>query len=395
MKSVCVMESISRANGGIFEAELDLQKTLQVKFNVGVQVVGLEDAHTQADLGRWSPLTPTPCRIVGPRALGYSPALAAGLRNIDADLGYVAGLWKYPSFAAQHWAESRRRPLIVAPHGMLDPWALQNSAWKKRLAARLFQDRQLQRAACIRALCDAEAQSIRACGYRAPIAIVPNGVDLPTLGERRSRPSFFPADRRVLFYLGRLHRKKGLRALVQAWSQVQPRHPEWLLVIAGWDQEDHARELQHAATAANLEWTNGTAEPGAGVALCLPGPQFGAVKADCLSHCDALVLPSQSEGLPMVVLEAWSYAKPVLMTPACHLPEGARAGAAMMAEPSAASLTSALEMIFASAPAELEAMGARGRALVEDSFQWPAVASRLVAVYEWVLGAGSIPACVI
>ena len=63
------------------------------------------------------------------------------------------------------------------------------------------------------------------------------------------------------------------------------------------------------------------------------GPQFGAEKSECYRACDAFILPSLSEGLPMTVLEAWSYAKPVLMTAECNLPEGFAAGAAVRIGP--------------------------------------------------------------
>jgi poly(glycerol-phosphate) alpha-glucosyltransferase len=208
------------------------------------------------------------------------------------------------------------------------------------------------------------------------------------------RPSFFPPERRVLFYLGRLHPKKGLIALLRAWKDVHARYPEWLLVIAGWDQEGHAVELQRAAAKLDLAWANGAVKLSPGVALCLPGPQFGPAKDDCLQNCDALVLPSQSEGLPMVILEAWSFAKPVLMTPACNLPQGADAGAAVVADPKQESLALELLQILESSPEQLKEMGRRGRALVEDRYQWPKIASQMVGVYEWVLGSRNAPGCV-
>lgn len=97
----------------------------------------------------------------------------------------------------------------------------------------------------------------------------------------------------------------------------------------------------------------------------------------------------------MAVLEAWAYGKPVLMTPECNLPEGFAAGAALLIEPGAESIARALEDVFRAPPATLRTMGDKGRELVRDRFAWPNVASEMKAVYDWVLGGGSKPSCVI
>jgi poly(glycerol-phosphate) alpha-glucosyltransferase len=40
-------------------------------------------------------------------------------------------------------------------------------------------------------------------------------------------------------------------------------------------------------------------------------------------------------------------------------------------------------------------MGLRGRRLVEEKYSWPKIGREIVAVYNWVLGAGDRPACII
>ena len=97
----------------------------------------------------------------------------------------------------------------------------------------------------------------------------------------------------------------------------------------------------------------------------------------------------------MVVLEAWAYGKPVLMTPECNLPEGFVAGAALRIEPSAESIARALEDVFRAPPAALRSMGEKGRELVRVRFAWPKVASDMKAVYDWVLGGGPKPGCIL
>jgi poly(glycerol-phosphate) alpha-glucosyltransferase len=394
MKTLCLMDGVSRANGGIFEAERRLQQMLSARPGLDIEVLGLRDAMTDADLAAWAPLIPRAFAVRGPRAWGYAPDLASALARSEAELGYVAGLWKYPMLAAHRWSRATRKPLVIAPHGMLEPWAVRHSGFKKKIAGALFQNAQLRESACLRALCPAEVASFRTYGLRNPVCVVPNGVDLPSLTEGAApRHPHFPPGRKVLLYLGRIHDKKGLAPLLDGWARARSAAADWILAIAGWDQGAHEAELKRQADALGLRWSDGSrADPAA--AVLFPGPQFGAEKTACYASCDAFVLPSFSEGLPMVVLEAWAHAKPVLMTPACNLPEGFAESAALRIEPQGDSIAEGLRTLFGLPAHELAAMGKAGRALVERKFDWRTVAAQMAEVYQWILGGGTRPACV-
>jgi poly(glycerol-phosphate) alpha-glucosyltransferase len=125
------------------------------------------------------------------------------------------------------------------------------------------------------------------------------------------------------------------------------------------------------------------------------GPAFGQEKEDLLRSADAFILPSFSEGLPMSVLEAWSYRLPVVMTPECNLPEGFAADAAIRIETSVESIAEGLGTLFSMNDADLMTMGAKGRGLVEERFTWKSVASQMREVYDWMLGGGVAPSSVI
>ncbi len=387
MKTLFVTDSISRANGGIFISESQLQRTLHLDRNVQTQVVSLKDSFSDQDISAWHPLPVNCCLVQGPRNVGFSTQLLPAMLQAKSDLACFAGLWKYPSMAGLFWAKHTGKPYMVSPHGMLDPWAVQNSRYKKQAAGWLFQNSHLAGASCLRALCSSEVDSIRAYGLKNPVCVIPNGIDLPPL---KAVPS--AKGPKTLLFLGRIHPKKGLPALLKAWSMVKTR--DWNLAIAGWDQGGHEEYLKLQATELGISWATQIPATEDKANVFFLGPQFGEQKQALYEKCSAFILPSLSEGLPMSILEAWSYAKPVLMTEACNLPEGAREGAAMVIPSNAAGIWDGIQRLLIMSDGDLAAMGASGRKLVATQFSWPRLATDMEAVYQWMLGGGIPPACV-
>jgi len=401
IRNTMVVASVSRKAGGLFESVRRLALSLR-SCGVSVEVMSLEDRFTAEDITQWAPISPRVFRGPWPRTFGFSSGLTRALLSTDADILHSHGIWTYHTIACYLGAIRNRKPYMVSTHGMLDPWAVRNSYWKKLLAGWFYQDSILQRASCLRALCESEAESMRSYGLRNPICIVPNGIDIPTTSRDQAGPlarsqdvgcsdpppwsGRVPPERKVLLYLGRLHPKKGLPNLLCAWDAVRKRKTpgakEWSLVIAGWDQDRHERALK--AQARDLVDS-----------VHFLGPQFDAAKAAAYSHAEAFVLPSYSEGLPMVILEAWAYGLPVLMTAECNLPEGFAAGAAVQVKPDREDLVRGLEDLFSMTRSDRRTMGAQGLALVKERFTWSNIGADMRAVYEWILGGGTRPNCVV
>lgn len=381
-----VTASISRCAGGLFDAVRSSARALAIAGN-NISVFSLSDERTEHDFSAWAPLAPRLFRRRGPRVFAYAPQLSEALTVDGPDVVHQHGLWLYPSIAVSRFHDSTGRPTLISPHGMLDPWALRNSAWKKRIARTFFEDRNLCSAACLHALNDSEAASMRAFGLGNPIAVIANGVAVPNLGgERPPRPACFGSDdRRVLLFLGRVHPKKGLAETLDAWALLKRTAPDviraWRLVIAGWDDGDHLIGLSKRAN-----------DLGIANDVTFPGPLFGSQKEAAFHHADAFILASHSEGLPMAILEAWAYQLPVFMTRACNLPEGFAAEAAVEISTEPASMASTLEGRLNDKG--IATLGNAGRALVEARFTWDAIVSEQTQVYEWLVRGAPRPACV-
>lgn len=380
-----VLPSVSRRGGGVFYASRLLATALHQPPIRRVNIFGLADEGALEDSAAWGEV---PVAVASARPLqkfGLSRELDIKMSGTDLDLLHTHGLWSCTSVTTRRWSDATARPYVVSPHGMLDPWALRHSRWKKIIAGLLYETAHLKGAGCLHALCQSELESIRAAGYSNPVCVVPNGIEIEDEAPAdASRLDPLLGDRPMLLYLGRLHPKKGLAELLRGWAMAR-RHGggelrDWVLVIAGWDELGYQQELERTAE-----------QLGISQSVLLTGPCFGAEKRAFFRRAAGFVLPSFSEGQPMAVLEAWSYSLPVLMTPACNLPEGFAAEAALSMDPKPTNIARALDELVQMGAAGRAAMGARGRRLVEAEFTPDIVAERMAQIYTWLLGGGQKP----
>ena len=416
---------VSRAAGGLYESVRRLVQELE-KNRLEVSVLGTFDQFTEGDIAAWDPVLVRAFKALGPQQFGYSPEYDKFLKLYKPELLHTHGIWIYSSMATLNYSKRSGTPYMISPHGMLDPWAVRNSRWKKIPAYWLYERAHLHRASVLRALCESEAESFRKFGLKNPLAIIPNGIDLIDLSEasvegRGTRASVENGGRKTLLFLGRIHPKKGLPNLIRAFKKALDSRPStldfpWQLVIAGWDQGGHEAELIQLCEELGLKSavTDSEQRPGQlklkvegerraldarhsslDSAVLFFGPAFGKDKEDLLRNADAFILPSFSEGLPMSVLEGWSYGLPVVMTPECNLPEGFVVDAAIRIETSAESIAEGLGTLFSMNDADLISMGQRGRELVKERFTWQTVAAQMSEVYDWMLRGGSAPECVV
>ena len=381
--AVVLPGSVSRLSGGLFTSVRRLSESMNDQGIVRARVVGNRDAHTDDDLSQWQH-PPILLDAAGRREMAGE--LFRWLQQNDPDLVHPQFIWSYASLATMRWHRAdRRRRHVISPRGMLDPWALTHSRWKKRSAGLLFESKHLRTAACIHALCASEARAVRKFGLTNPICLIPNGIDVPSDDDlSRLKTVERAADgRRTMLFIGRIHQKKGLLQLISAWGKSKRQLSDWRLVIAGWDDGNHQRNLSDAVADSGLQSS-----------ISFAGSLYGQEKALALASADAFVLPSFSEGLPMAILEAWAHRLPVLMTEECNLPIGFESEAALAIQNSPQSLAQSLTEFATLSDKQLVAMGERGRHLVASRFQWQQIARQMVDVYQWTLGRRDRPACV-
>lgn len=314
----------------------------------------------------------------GPQKLFFSRRLAKEARDLVKANDYIHGhgFYVYPNLVFGREARRQQKPLIYHPHGFLDPWILGRSRIKKQIARWLFEDANTKHAAFWRALSKKEEKQIRDYGVTAPIVTLPNGVHLPPeraneeVEKLRDR---FPKKRpRRLLFLSRIHKKKGLDLLIQAWAGLsKDLTSDWEIAIFGPDENGYQAEVEEMTRQASLT-----------DAITFYGSVSGEDKEAALRSSDLFVLPSYSEGFPMAVLEAASYSLPVVQTNECNFPELTEHGGAWESSPTADSLRLVLHEALSAGEDELRQRGQAGLELVARDYSWSSVAAGLVKACE-------------
>ena len=295
----------------------------------------------------------------------------------EADGLHIHGLWSSSTSVASRTARALKLPYVISAHGMLEPWALAHNGFKKRLYAALTERANVHAATCMHALTQDEALDYRRFGCKQPIAIIPNGVNIPRSVDATEFLRRFPdlEGKRIVIFLARLHMKKGLDVLLQSWRSIAAKFPDARLVIAGPDSDHYLDTL--TTLVARYEIAD---------SVVFTGMLAGSIKWSALANATGFVLPSYSEGFSVAALEAMGMGLPVIVSDNCHLPEVQSAGAGWIVRAEAESLQSALAALLQNADADNAEIGNRGRRMVLDQYNWQRVAHQMAELYRYVQG---------
>jgi glycosyltransferase involved in cell wall biosynthesis len=309
-----------------------------------------------------------------------SRALHEALDRSAADLNvlHTHGLWLmaniYPAWVAQR----RPRPLVVSPRGMLGREALQFSRYRKLAFWHAFQRSALKSTTCFHVTSNREYHDVRTVGLRQPIAIIPNGIDLPPPHNTKIADGS-----KTALFLGRIHPKKGVATLIEAWSRLESKFPDWHLKIVGPSaNNDYAKELQRTIGVKKLARAQ------------LSGPLYGASKSEAYATADIFILPTLDDNFAMTVAEALAHGTPVISTKGAPWEDLEKHGCGWWIDHGVSALTSALDHAMRIDGQRLAEMGQAGRAWMAREFSWNSAARSMDSVYRWLMGFGDRPSCI-
>lgn len=290
---------------------------------------------------------------------------------------HAHGIWTGGSLGAARLAEKRGCPLVVSPHGMLEPWAFTHRRYKKAIPWLLWERRVLLNATLLQAMSDQEADAFALRGIRTPIAIHGIGLDLANVMPRDISGS----GPRTCLFLSRIHPKKGLPMLLRAWASLKP--SDWRLVIAGPDEGGHSTTLKDLSRRLGLSSS-----------VEFVGPMYGTEKWLAFSQADLFVLPSHSENFGIVVAEAMAAGMPAISTTGTPWRVLQDEGVGWWVAPDEHAIRNALVEALQRPPEALRAMGQKAALIARERFSWPMIASTMRCAYEWALMGGAPPSCI-
>jgi glycosyltransferase involved in cell wall biosynthesis len=298
--------------------------------------------------------------------------------NVAAfDILHLHGVWDPLIRAVAHLAQAQNKPFALTPHGMLDPWAISQKEFKKRVALRLGYRGMLNRAAFLHYLNADEHRLAERLRLTSPTCVLPNAIfleelqPLPEKGAFRATHTEF-TDAKLILFLGRLHYKKGLDFLADAFAIVLKEFPDARLIVAGPD--DGAR-APFESQIARLRIRD---------RVHLVGPLYAKEKLAAMRDCDCFCLPSRQEGFSLAILEAMACATPVVISTECHFPDVRQADAGIITALNPRDIAAALTSVLRD-PAAAERMGHNGHELATTRFTWPRVAAEMVEHYKTAL----------
>ena len=335
----------------------------------------------------WAPMPAPPSFLktfpleIGPRRLGRSPTMRRWLvetaRQGAVDLVHNNSLWMMPNVYPGWVAKKQGVPLVVSPHGTLSEWAMQSGSTIKRVFWPMVQKPALAATTCFHATAASEYEDIRRMGFRQPVAIIPNGIDIPDLLPKPLGES------RTLLFLGRIHPIKGVDVLLRAWQVVMTRFPDWDLQIVGPDNGGYLAEMQALAAQLRLE------------RVLFPGVLYGEEKLRAYREANLFVLPTHSENFGMTVAEALATGTPAIVTKGAPWAGLEQRGAGWWIEIGVDPLVGCLETAMNQSPEDLAAMGRRGRDWMAREYSWSRIGRQMAETYRWIVQGGKRPAWVI
>lgn len=311
-----------------------------------------------------------------------SPDLEHACQQMVAkvDLVHITGLWNHPAAVAAAIARRAGVPYVISPRGMLMAWEFSHKGWKKRPYFWLREAPRLQKAAAIHCTTAVEQRAVTDRIPALRTFVVPNGIEaeefesLPQKHCFRDRLGIDPNAPLILF-LGRLHEKKGIHVLMDAFLRLKEDLSNAHLVIAGPSEDEYEHRIR--------TWIGDNSVAGS---VHVTGELRDSERLAALRDADVFALLSRSENFGMGVAEAMACGVPVVVSPGVGLSEWVRdwdAGVVTQMDPASASEALRTALDDAVGPQQ---MGTNGRRLVETVFAMQAVGQRMLEEYRTLVG---------
>ena len=317
-------------------------------------------------------------------ATAYSPFLKRYLikRILESEnqIIHYHNIWNYIPLVANAVANKLSIPIVVSPRGNLYPWNLKKGYLKKKLYMDIVQRNYFDSANCIHVTSKDELLAVQDLNFRAPVALVPNGVDLKEFEDMRSKKDHranlgLSHECKYILYVGRIEEKKGLHILFEAFVDFVKTNTEWKIVVAGpiYDKGYYDRcksFIENSGYGESINWM---------------GMVSGSQRIDAYGSADLFVLPTQSENFGIVIAEALAAGLPVITTEGTPWMEIQNEFAGYIISLSSQALLLAMEDFNRLKDSEKDAMAISAKNIAQR-YSWDKPAEDMQLLYQWILG---------
>ena len=370
MKILSFVSSLDLSSGGPSRSVPMLAKGLaELGVDITLMTIRSENMNTHA-------LEGTTVKLKVLESTFSRKEIAKYLEDERFELIQIQSMWDLPYHKVMVEARRLGIPYIVTPRGMLEPWSLSQKKWKKKLAWWLYQRNDVQKSACVFTTAKMEADHVSNLGITTCKAVIPNGIETDAYPCKTSVEG---VKKQVLF-LSRVHVKKGIELLFEAWKRLHSDYVDWQLLVIGNGETEYIHSLENRVESLGLK----------DCIKILP-PVFGEAKIKVYQESALFCLPSFSENFGMVIAEAMSCGTPVITTTNCPWEILNETSTGWCIDLSVDNLERALRDAMGMDANALYDMGQRASKLIYDNFGYRSVTRRTLQLYEWLLGGGEKP----
>lgn len=304
----------------------------------------------------------------------FSPGMKKWLKDSIGkfDIVHMHNYRSYQNNVVYRFAKKFDVPYILQAHGSLP--RIFGKKKLKKIYDYIWGDKLLNGTERVIAVSNVEIEQYQNMGLdKDKIRIVPNGIDLseygqiPKKGEFRRKYSI-KDDEKIILYLGRIHRIKGLDLLIEAFGDLSKKYEDIKLVIAGPDDGFLSTLKKQIADFKISD------------KILFTGPLYRNDKLKAYVDADVYVLPSSYEIFGITVLEACVCGTPVIVTDRCGIADLVNKKAGLVCSCNSGGLQRSITALIHDSKMS-DRFSKDGKRLVSENFCMPKIAKQIEKLY--------------